>query len=121
MKVTKSYLKQIIMEELNTINERKDSFEMEMDLGVILANNLISVEVSESETNSQKIVVNRINVQEAIDFINDIAKEVPFEIDMGMMDADGRARFEKALAGKKDSAMRDYRAEKAAGSEPDKF
>ena len=114
MKVTKGYLKKLIKEELKSINEQQDGFEMFMDLGTILQGNAIRVNVSESDTDSRKIRINSINVEDAMEFVNAVAKEAPFEVDMKKMDRDEINEFEKGLEGQRRSAWDDYAADRAA-------
>ena len=114
MKVTKGYLKKLIKEELKSINEQQDGFEMFMDLGTILQGNSIRVNVSESDTDSRKIRINSINVEDAMEFVNAVAKEAPFEVDMKKMDRDEINEFEKGLEGQRRSAWDDYAADRAA-------
>ncbi len=118
MNITKKRLKQIIIEELKSIKEQRDGFEIDMDLGTLLRGNLIRVNVSESDTDNSKIRINSINVQDAKEFIDAIAAETPFEEDMKFMTKHDINNFEIGLQAHKksasDAAWDDWAADRAA-------
>ncbi len=114
MKMTKKDLKAIIMEELQNMQEQQDGFEMEIDMGVLFQGNMVRVTVSESETSRDRIVIKKINGEDAKQFVEAVVQEVPFEVEMSKLSRDEQNALATAMEKEKKGEWSDWAADQAA-------